>query len=88
MRVRIDESGKQNALAKIDNFRIARFFFDLIAQTDDVDLAIANQDSAVANDSELGQFFTDSRMLWSGKRDELGRVKKSERLQTILLCTT
>ena len=58
-----------------------------MGEANDVDLIVANQNSAVANDSELRKFFTDPRPLRSHKCDQLRRVKKSERLQAILLCT-
>src|SRR6266404_7137845 len=65
MRVRINESRQGNASAKINNLDVARavrnlnafciqVLFDLVAWTDDVDLSVANQDSAVPNNSELG----------------------------------
>ena len=54
MRMRVNKSRQRNASAKFDNFRALRFLFDLVAPAHDIDLAIANQDSAVANDSELG----------------------------------
>src|SRR6266480_4905243 len=87
MGVRINEARQHNSPPKIDNLRALRFLFDFVARTDDVDLAVANQHSAVASDSELGQFLADARTFRARQRDELRRVKKSERLQVSLLCT-
>src|SRR5256885_2199352 len=87
MRVRINESGKDDTPAKIDNLRATGFLFDFVTLSDDVDLAVANQHSAIANDSELGQFLADARTFRARQRDELRRVKKSERLQVSLLST-
>src|ERR1043166_5547298 len=87
MRVRIDESRHRDAPPKIDKFRIFRFLLDFIARTDDVDLAVADQNSAVANDSELRQFLADARTFRTCESNQLRRVKKSERAQAILLCT-
>ena len=53
MRVRVDESGKDDFPASVDNFCIARLFFDLIAGGDDVDSAVTNQHSALGNDYQL-----------------------------------
>src|SRR6266567_3651211 len=87
MGVRIDKPGKHKPPAEIDNLRITRCLFDFVARTDDVDLAVANKQSAVANDSKRGQFIANARTLRARQRDELSRVKKSERLQVSLLCT-
>ena len=90
MRVRIDKSRQQNdAPFCIDDLRIARLLLDLVARTDDVDLAVANQHSAIANDRELRHFGADARPFRTSQRDKLRRVKKSDRLQDlpILLST-
>ena len=50
MRVCIDESRQNNPPSGIDDLRIVCLFLDLVAQADDIDLAIADQHSAVAND--------------------------------------
>ena len=89
MGVRIDKSGKHNPPAKIDyrqsgsDLRVTRCLFDFVARTDDVDLAVANKQSAAANDSQLGQFIANARTLRARQGDELSRVKKSERLQAL-----
>ena len=87
MGVRIDESRQHNASAQIHNFRVRGFLLDLVAWTDDVDLAVANKQSAIANNSEFGQFLANAGALRPRQRDQLRRVKKSERLQASLLCT-
>src|SRR5436309_14680782 len=81
MGVRIAKSGKHKPTAEIDNLRVTRCLFDFVARTDDVDLAVANKQSAVANDSKPGQFIANARTLRARQRDELSRVKKSERFQ-------
>ena len=77
MGVRINKSGKHKSPTKIDNVRVARFLLDLITRSDDVDLSIANEQSAVANDSKLGQFLADARTFRARQRDQLRGVKKS-----------
>src|ERR1700730_2609337 len=71
MRVRIDEGGQYNFAFGIDDFRFPCLLLDLLTRTDDIDLAVANQHPAVANDSQVR----------SGNGDQLGSVKNSERLQ-------
>jgi hypothetical protein len=57
----IDKPRQHNAPASIDNLRASRFFLDLVALSDDVDPAVADQHPAIANDRELGHFATNSR---------------------------
>ena len=63
MRVCIDKSRQYNSPSEMDDLRIARLLLDLIARADDVDLAVANQHSTVANDREIGHFVADTRTL-------------------------
>ena len=63
MRMCIDKSRQYNSPSCIDNLRVARVFPDLLTRADDVDLAVANQHSAVANDREVGHFVADTRTL-------------------------
>jgi hypothetical protein len=51
---------------------------NLIARTDELDLAIKDEHSTVANDSEGGHLRTDSRAGWSGQSNKLRGVKDSE----------
>src|SRR5207253_11462247 len=83
----IDKSWQNSAPAKIDNLRVTGLLFDFVTRPDDIDLAIANEHSGAANHSEVGQFIADARAFRTRQRDELRRVKKSERLQVSLLCT-
>ncbi len=50
MRVRIDESRHHNASTGIDNFFVANIPFDLSARTNTLDLPVADEHSAIAND--------------------------------------
>ena len=61
MRVCIDKSGQNNAPNGIDNLRVACLFLDLVAEANDIDLAIADQHSAVANDRQVGHLRADTR---------------------------
>jgi hypothetical protein len=78
MRVRIDESRHYNAPTRIDNFCIANILFDLIGRTDPLDLPVADEHSAIANDPERRQLCPDARALWSAQRDELRSVQDGE----------
>ena len=78
MRVRIDKSRQHNASASINDLRAARFLFDLIARTDCLDLAVADEHSAIVNDPERRQLCPDTRALWSAQRDELRSVQDGE----------
>jgi hypothetical protein len=78
MRVRIDESQHHDASTGIDNFCIANILFDLIGRTDPLDLAVADEHSAIVNYPERRQLCPNARALWSGQRDELRRVQNGE----------
>jgi len=83
MGVRINKSRQHDASAQIHNFRVRGFLLDLVAWTDDVDLAVANKQPAIADDPELGQFLADAWTFRTCQRDKLRRVKESERLQAL-----
>ena len=53
VRVRIDKSGKDDFSISIDDFRAICFLLDVSARGNDVDLAVADQHSAIVNDPEL-----------------------------------
>ena len=53
MRMRIYESRHHNATAGIHNFCVANILFDFVARTDALDLAVADEHSAIANDREF-----------------------------------
>ena len=57
MRVRIDESGKDNAAPEIDFARAARFaeVFHAAARADGGDASVANQKRAIANDAQIAE---------------------------------
>ena len=78
MRVAIDESRHHNAPACIHNFRIATILFDLIARTDPLNLPVADEHPAIANDPQFRQLCPDARTLGSAQRDELRRVQDNE----------
>ena len=79
MRMRIDESRHYNAAARIHNFRVGNILFDLIARTDSLDLPVADEHSAIANDPELRQPCPGARAVRSGQSNKLRGVKDSER---------
>ena len=78
MRMRIDESRHYNASIGIDNFCVANILFDLIARTDSLDLAVADEHSAIRNDPEFRQLWPNARALGSAQRDELRSVQDRE----------
>jgi hypothetical protein len=78
MRVRIDESRHYNAPTRIYNFRVADILFDLSARTDFLDLAVADEHSAIANNREFPHLRTNTRALWAGQRDNLRSVQYGE----------
>jgi hypothetical protein len=78
MRVRIYESRHHNASACIHNFRIAKIFFDLIARTYLLDLPVADEHSAIANNPYFRQLCAEARALWSAQRDEFRSVQNDK----------
>ena len=78
MRVRIDKSRHHYTTLGIHNFSVANILFDLGTRTDALDLAVADEHPAVANDLERGQLCSDPRTSWSSQRDELRRMQNSE----------
>jgi hypothetical protein len=52
MRVHIDESRHYDAPTRIDNFSVANILFDLIARTNFLDLAVADEHSAIVHNPE------------------------------------
>src|SRR4029077_4081405 len=84
MCVRIDKSGENNAPTGIHNLRVACVVRDLRARTDYVDLSVADQHSAIANDCRLGHLCADARPFRARKRDQLRSVKNSQRLHDLL----
>jgi hypothetical protein len=78
MRVRIDESRHHDASIGNDNFCVANILFDLIAQPDSLDLAIADEHSAIVNYPERRQLCPNTRALWSAQRNELRSVQDGE----------
>jgi hypothetical protein len=79
MRVRINKPWENDPTRKIDNLGIARVLLDFIAARDDVDLAVANQHSAVANDRKFGHLRADARSFFARQSNELRSVEDSER---------
>ena len=69
MRVSVDKSRQHNASASVNDLRAARFSFDLIARPNAVDLVIADQDPAIANDSELRHLCANAWALRTRERD-------------------
>src|SRR4030095_6442206 len=53
MCVRIDKSRKNDFAVSIDNFRVACLLLYLTTGANDLDSAVANQQSAIANNPEL-----------------------------------
>jgi hypothetical protein len=51
--MRIDEARHHDPSVRIHNFPVTDIRFDLIARTDSLDLPVADEHSAVANDPEL-----------------------------------
>jgi hypothetical protein len=65
----IDKSGKNKTPAGIDNFHIACVLCDLFARPDDVDLAVADQHSSIADNRRLRHLRANARSLWTCQRD-------------------
>jgi hypothetical protein len=76
--MRIDESRQYNTPACIYNFRVANILFDLVARTSFLDLPVANEHSAVANNAQLRQLCPYARSLWSSQGDQLRSVQDRE----------
>jgi hypothetical protein len=69
--VRVDKSRKNDFPLSIDDFRAACVILDFGAGPDEFDYAVANQQSAIANNAEFRQLRTYARPLWASERDQL-----------------
>src|SRR5439155_24679470 len=78
MRVRIDKSRKDTPSTSINNLGFARVLLDLIASTNDIDPAIADKHSAIANDPELRHLSANAGSFRTRQCDELRSVKNGE----------
>jgi hypothetical protein len=78
MRMRIDKARQYNTPASVNDLSSARFLFDLIARTDTVDFAVANQHSAIADNCQLGHFGPDAWLCRTSQRDQLRDVKNGK----------
>src|SRR5262249_55302146 len=78
MRMRIDEPRHYNALTGVDNVCVAKILFDLITSADALDLAVADEHSAIANNPKLRHLRTNTRALWSAQRNNLRSVQNGE----------
>jgi hypothetical protein len=67
--MRIDESRDHNVSTGIHDFCITNILFDLVAGTDSLDLSVADEHSALANNPELRQLCPYTRALGSAQRD-------------------
>src|SRR5206468_11526922 len=84
MCMRINKSRKNDFPASIDNFRVACLLLDLTTGADELDSAVANQQSTIANDPELRQLRTYARPPRASERDQLRSVKNSQCLHDLL----
>ena len=78
MRMRIDKSRKDNPSTSINNLGVTRVLLDLIAGTNDIEPAIANKHSAIANDPEWRHLRANARSFRTRQCDELRSVKNGE----------
>jgi hypothetical protein len=76
--MRIDKSRHYNAPTRIENFCVANILFDLIARTYLLNLPVADEHSAIANNPYFRQLCAEARTLWSAQRDEFRSVQNGE----------
>src|SRR5581483_998056 len=86
VRMPIDKSRQHNFSAGIDDFSVTGFAFDFCTRPDQLDFAVADENSAIANDSKFRKFRTHARSLWTGHCDQLRSVKNGQWLHDLLNC--